>query len=61
MFYELNFILIVAGRGVEAQSVTVKSTGCAMLAGLFGKWGTERFNTMFPLSTLLYAGYSLKL
>ena len=32
------------------------------MAGKFSEeWGTKCFNTRFPLPTLLYAGYSVKL
>ena len=33
----------------------------AMPPQIGGKWGTECLNTRFPLPTLLFAGYSVKL
>ena len=45
-------------RGVEFRHSTSKH---AMPPELGGKWGTECLNTMFPLPTLLCAGYKVKL
>ena len=47
---------------MSRQSAALSSANQHAMPPDFGrKWGTECLNTKFPLSTLLCAGYSVKL
>ena len=53
----INFFALVLRQSAALSSATRH----AMPPELGRKWGTEWLNTRFPLSTQLYAGYSVKL
>ena len=51
----------VVAQGHQGKSAALSSVTVHAIPRKFaGRWGTEYFNTRFPVSTLLYVGYSVK-
>ena len=59
--YLFTFIFSFIRSGVATKAGLNSATQHAMPPELGGKWGMKCLNTKFPLSTLLCAGYSVKL
>ena len=54
--------IFISSLWCRGESTALSSaTQHAMSPEIGGKWGTECLNPTFPLPTLLYAGYSVKL
>ena len=49
------------GGGFDQSAALSSATQHAMLPESCRKWGTECVDTRFPLPTLLFSGYSVKL